>query len=607
MKKLFMNLPLRLKITINNIIIVIFVVIFLIIFFYHLYIENVINGVGKYQAQNTDFISNDIGLIEDNVMSISTNIILDQRFQYMLGLPKHQVPSFANNSSNVNASINVGLSALASNDYVNDIAVYTENGYSFYYSKSTSNPGNQYSSLKNLPCVQKTVGLKGQPYWTSLSPNDEMTLINSKSSKLTLLKGIVDENKLEIRGLLVIGINWDTLWSHVPKSDNYIYLITDGNGSIVSSADNYTKIQPLKGNIRSYIPDLFAQPNQSVIDINGNKFLFTRSNIASGSYNVISLLPLDVALMDVKSIVPVLLALLLSSLIFSLIVSIYMSSFVTNPIRKLVAAINQAKDGDLRKKVNFCYNDEIGTLGKEYNNLLDKLNTLFNKVLQLEIKNRESEIKALQEKINPHFLYNTLDSIYLKAINSNNPETAEMIYSLSHIFRITLNHGCEFISVRDEKELMSNYLYLQKIRYKDRLSYSITIEERMLEIKIPKLILQPFVENSITHGIGKNNLHINLEIEGYYDQDSIHFTIRDNGSGIDPEILNKITGENEKSADPMQERFAISNVKERLRLYYGEKQTFRISSQKGKGTIVEINIQEKVLQSNLGEGLECTR
>lgn len=597
MKKFFMDLPLKWKIIFINITIVVLVVIFLILFFYRLYINNTINEVGNYQAQNTDFISNDIGLIEDNVISISTNIIIDQSFQYMLGLPKYKAFAFANDSSNLNTSINVGLSTLASNDYVNDIAVYTMNGYSFYYSKSAPNPSNQYSSLKDLACVQKAVRLKGKPYWTSLSPQDEAQLVNSSDSKLTLLKGIVDENKLEVKGLLIICINWDVLWSHVPKSDNYIYLVANDNGNIVSFTGNYSKIGPLKGNIKNYIPNVFNLSNQSVVNIDGSKYLFTRSNISSGSYYVVSLLPLDLALTDVKSIVPVLLILLFVSLTFSLILSVYLSSFITNPVKKLVEAINQAQKGDLRKKVNFCYNDEIGVLGKEYNHMLDELNLLFNKVLQMEIRNKESEIKALQEKINPHFLYNTLDSIYLKAMKAKDYETADMIYSLSHIFRLTLSRGSDLISIKNEKELMKNYLYLQKIRFKDRLDYSIIIDEKMLDIKIPKLILQPFVENSITHGIGKSNLHIQVEVEGYDDQDAIYFTVKDNGSGIDPEILKTILGEYGNNVDEKPHGFAISNVKERLRLYYGDSQTFKILSSKGEGTVVEIKILKRALKS----------
>jgi two-component system sensor histidine kinase YesM len=596
LKKIFMNLSLKFKITIINFIIVVIAVSFLGIFFYNLYVKNVIGEVGNYQAQNTDFIKNDIGLIEDNITSLSTNLIINQDFQYMLGLSPSQIANISKSSSDLNTSINLELNALVSNDYISYISVYTSNGYNYYYSKNGSCTGNPYSSISSLTNVKKAIQLTGEPYWTSLSNNGEGILINNTDSKLTMFKGIININNLKVQGLLIVCIDWDTVWSYVPKSENYIYVIADGNGNIVSSASDYSQIKDFGINLNNSIPGYSTIPNKSVVKINGNSYLFTRSSIPKENFYIISLLPIGMALQDVRSIIPVMILVVFVCLAFSLIISIFTSSLVTKPVKKLIEAIHHAKKGDLMKKVNFYYNDEIGVLGNEYNNMLDELNLLFNRVLQMEIRNKESEIKAMQEQINPHFLYNTLDSIYLKALKSNDFDTADMIYSLSHIFRLTLNCGNEFFSVKDEKELMENYLSLQKIRFKDKLDYSIMFDERMLDVNIPKLTLQPFVENSITHGIENSILPIKIEINGFYEQDMLTFTIKDNGSGIDPEILNEILSEKKKVNEGNSHGFAINNVKERLRLYYGENQKFEISSQTGVGTVVSIKISEIALQ-----------
>jgi two-component system sensor histidine kinase YesM len=557
-----------------------------------LYVKNVIGEVGNYQAQNTDFIKNDIGLIEDTVTSLSTNFIINQDFQYMLGLSPNQITNISKSSNDFNTSINLEANALVSNDYVSYISVYTSNGYNYYYSKNGSCTGNPYSSISNLTNVKKAVKLIGQPYWISLSNNGEGILVNNTDSKLTMLKGIIDINNLKVEGLLIVCIDWDTVWAYVPKSEDYMYVITDGNGNIVSSASDYSQMKNFGNNLSDSIPGYSTIPSKSVVNINEKSYLFTRSSISKENYYIISLLPIGKALQDVRSIMPVMILVVFVCLAFSLIISIFTSSLVTKPVKKLIEAIHHAKKGDLKKKVNFYYHDEIGVLGNEYNNMLDELNLLFNRVLQMEIRNKESEIKAMQEQINPHFLYNTLDSIYLKALKSNDFDTADMIYSLSHIFRLTLNCGNEFFSVKDEKELMKNYLALQKIRFKDKLDYFISIDERMLDVKIPKLTLQPFVENSIVHGIENSISPIKIEIQGYYEQDMLNFTIKDNGSGIEPEILNEILSGKKKVTEGNSRGFAINNVKERLCLYYGENQNFEISSEIGVGTVVHIKISE---------------
>lgn len=594
MKNRFMNLPLKFKVTLTNFITVLFVAVFLTLFFYNLYVKNMVSQIGAYQAQNTEFISNDLGLIEDSIVSLSTNLIIDQNFQNMLHMPRFSLTPFSEVVSDVHSSINIGLSTLASNDYVNDIGVYTTNGYDFYYSKSSPNPGLQFSSAKATAPVRAALQLSGEPCWSSLSARDERVLIGSSDSKLTLLKGIMDLNDLKVKGVLIIGVKWDVLWSHVPKSDNYLYLVADADGNIVSHANSYADREAPSGNLKAYLPGWSAVPNRSVVTMGGEKYLFTRSGIAGGSYSIVSLLPLNTALRSVRSVMPSLLFLFSTCLVFSLLLSFYLSSLVTKPLHKLVEAFHFAKRGDLKKKVDFVYHDEIGILGSEYNKMIDDLNRLFNRVLRLEIRNRESEIKALQAKINPHFLYNTLDSIYLKAVQSGNDDVAEMIYSLSHIFRLTLNRGSDSIAIRDEKSLIENYLALQKIRFKDRLDYEVRFDESILPLQIPKLILQPFVENSITHGMENSSRPVFVKVEGREDGDSLSFTVGDNGGGIPPETLRRILRGSER--DGSSPGYAIRNVLERLRLYFGEGQHFEISSREAEGTVVSIRIEKRALQ-----------
>lgn len=595
MKKFFMNLPLKFKITIINIMIVVTAITVLGIYFYNLYYKNVIVEFGNYQAQSTDFIKNDIGLIENNITNLSTNLLINQNFQSMLNCTPKQISNLSQSNETLSTSINLQLNALVSNNYISYISVYTNNGYNFYYSKNGSCTGNPYSSISKLACVKEAMDLKGGQYWTTLSNDGEGILVRNSDSKLTMLKGILNTNNCQMEGLLIVCIDWSTVWSYVPRSANNMYFVTDQDGNVVAETDDSSKISKEGDNFNNSLQNFSSTLNKSVVNIKGQNYLFTRSATDYGNYSVISLLPLDIALQSVRNVMPMFIAVILICFVFSLIISIFTAALVTKPIQKLISAIKQVKQGDLKTKVSFSYTDEIGMLGNEYNKMIDELNRLFNKVLQLEIRNRESQIKAMQEKINPHFLYNTLDSIYIKAIKFKDLETAKMIYSLSQIFRLTLNAGRELISVSDEINLMENYLLLQKIRFKDKLDYSIAVDPEILNRKIPKLILQPFVENSIIHGIGNSTAPIKIEIQGHLDGDTLDFIVKDNGVGIPPEILAEIFGEPKEITNTDAKGFAINNVKERLRLYYGEKQSFEITSESGNGVEVKIRILETAL------------
>jgi len=253
--------------------------------------------------------------------------------------------------------------------------------------------------------------------------------------------------------------------------------------------------------------------------------------------------------------------------------------------------MKRVKTGNFKEKVNLKYMDEIGLLGNEYNDMIDNINNLIDKVYKLQISEKEAELKALQAQINPHFLYNTLDSIYWKAQKSKETDISEMIYALSKLFRLTLNRGNEFTEVRNEKEFIENYLILQKKRFKNKLEYKINISNDILQYEMPKLILQPFVENSIIHGTEEDTDKSILDICGYIEGNKIKFIIQDNGRGIEESILNNLlkSDSNEKNSKE-HKGYAIKNVKDRLNLYYDGNYFLNITSNIGKGTKVEIII-----------------
>jgi two-component system sensor histidine kinase YesM len=209
------------------------------------------------------------------------------------------------------------------------------------------------------------------------------------------------------------------------------------------------------------------------------------------------------------------------------------------------------------------------------------------------LKEKEAELKALQSQINPHFLYNMLDTIFWEAEAAGQSRISEMIVSLSRLFRLSLNRGKSFTNVAKEKELIELYLSLQKMRFKDLLQYRIDIPDEIGGYVMLKLVLQPFIENALIHGIERKRGGGYVNVTGALSGESLRFVIEDNGAGMDAETVERILKvQNESDVYTAQETggYAIQNVNARLKHYYKDRYRLKYNSEPGKGTTVELII-----------------
>ena len=250
----------------------------------------------------------------------------------------------------------------------------------------------------------------------------------------------------------------------------------------------------------------------------------------------------------------------------------------------------QVAEGDFETRAPVDSNDEIAVLALGFNDMAENMQGLIRKIKEDEGKMRRADLRLLQEQINPHFLYNTLDTI-VWLIESNETEQAvDMVVTLSNFFRIVLSKGKEFITIREETEHIQSYLEIQQVRYHDIMEYDIRIDEAIYDYRIPKLTLQPIVENALYHGIkykrAKGFIHVNGERDG----DKIYLTVQDDGVGMDEEELVQIREEISRPCKETEKGFGLANVNERIRMYYGSEYGMSIESEKGRGTIVELVI-----------------
>lgn len=265
-------------------------------------------------------------------------------------------------------------------------------------------------------------------------------------------------------------------------------------------------------------------------------------------------------------------------------------SGILQPIRQLNSVTEKIAQGDFNARAQVNSDDEVAELAVSFNKMAGNMQSLIDKVKEDERKMRKADLRLLQEQIQPHFLYNTLDTI-VWLIESNEPDEAvTMVVNLSDFFREILSKGKEFISIKEEEKHISSYLQIQEMRYRDILEYDIQLDQVIYKYQILKLTLQPVVENALYHGIkykrAKGCIHIHGEKEG----DIIRLTVRDDGVGMDEEELAQLRQQIEKPCQETEKGFGLANVNERIHMYFGYEYGMKIESEKGKGTTVEIVI-----------------
>jgi two-component system sensor histidine kinase YesM len=271
----------------------------------------------------------------------------------------------------------------------------------------------------------------------------------------------------------------------------------------------------------------------------------------------------------------------------SVYLSMKLSQHIVVPLEKLTRSMKDFEKGSLSPIEIDKMDDDFYYLSQTYNSMTRKISQLFEEILVEQKKARESELRALQSQINPHFLYNTLDTMKWMAMDYGADDIQEMLGSLSSFFRLSLSDGKEIIPLYQEIEHAGHYLKVQQIRYSDIMDYDIHIEDQVRDIPCMKLIIQPLVENAIYHGIKPKGAPGTISIDTSRREEMVVITVADTGVGMSREKLEEIR-RNMESVVP-NEHYGIFNIAERLRIYYDGKASITIDSGRGEGTKVSIS------------------
>lgn len=292
---------------------------------------------------------------------------------------------------------------------------------------------------------------------------------------------------------------------------------------------------------------------------------------------------------DINNMLSISLIILVVVLVITWTLVILISDSISKPLQHLCELTKQVGSGDFSmQKINGS-GDEVATLESSFNTMVGKIEELVANVRCEQVNLRRTELKLLQAQINPHFLYNTLDTIIWMAEDEQSEEVVEIVGALSDFFRVSLSKGRDYITLKEEESHVKSYLQIQQFRYADILEYEIDIPEELGEYSILKLTLQPIVENAIYHGVKQKRGKSKIIIQGSYKENHMLLTVEDNGIGIQEENLKQIRCHLEKENPEITDKgFGLANVNARIRLNYGKEYGLSIDSTYGVGTKVSM-------------------
>ena len=430
-------------------------------------------------------------------------------------------------------------------------------------------------------------------YTGALAHPDEVQVSSSRVENLiagqynwvvSISRAVLDRAG-SVQGVLLVDLNYqiiDRLCASVDLGNRgYIYLI-DQSGGILWHPQQDLIYAGLK---QENVEEVLAARNGRILSGKGAaRRLYVACESEATGWTAVGVAYTQELLRNQDRIYKTYLWIAALALVFALLFSVQLSASVAEPIRKLTQTMQRVEDGDLYVRCHVSSRTELGQLSDSFNHMIAKTADLMDERLRIEEQKRKSEWKALQAQIQPHFLYNTLDSIIWMSHAGRNEEVVEMTSALAQLLRSSIGDGSDTNTLEKELAHVRSYLTIQKMRYNEKLQYAIDMDPQTGDCLLPKLVLQPLVENAIYHGIKLKQGGGTVRIETLLEEDRLLITVEDDGVGMTQEQLATIL--EKKEADSESSKLGVYNVNERLQLFFGPDAAMKYYSTPGRRTMV---------------------
>lgn len=396
-------------------------------------------------------------------------------------------------------------------------------------------------------------------------------------------------------GVVFIDLNYSAISELCDQnsigSKGYVFLL-DQDGNVVY----HPQQQQLYNELQTENIDLVMNTDkETLMDGSGdNAKIYTISRSEKTGWTVVGCTNVAELLKDSKKARSIYVLVAAILVVVALVLSNFIARNITRPLQQLRDSMARVQEGDFgAAEVEVTSRNEVGSLTRSFNVMTSRIQELMKQNIYEQQQKRKSELKALQSQINPHFLYNTLDSIIWMAEGKKNEEVVVMTASLARLLRQSISNEEEQVPIGQEVEYARSYLTIQKMRYKDKLEFQIQVDAQIMGVPIIKLVLQPLIENAIYHGLKYKEGKGLLIVRGYREGENAVIQIKDNGAGMDEQTLSHIFEKHK--VNYRSNGVGVYNVQKRLQLYYGMDYGITYSSRQGEGTTASIVIPMNVI------------
>lgn len=539
------------------------------------------------RSNNLQISSRMIELQTEPIIEIGRSLLVDKVFRKIMQEEPSKTPYFSGMNQ---LSLDKTLSSLmALDENIAGMTVVNMNGNWRYFSKN--------STISSMANHYYTSGdLLEQP-WVSIAENGNgrevfvgynVILPDQDTGSYCYVKKLINIENSQPLGYLVVHIRDNLLERAFTSSiegyrtDRYMVVSQDRKEIIISSETDNASVEAAH---LEYI----KQPNSNdqIRKDKSSKFIFSNSEIPRTGWEIVTYIERSELSQESAYIGRITVGVGILLVFVSFLISGFISSRISKPLKLLEKTIEDVGSGSRRINAEFD-NSEIGNIGSQFKHMVNENLDLQDRLLRSEIKEKEAELLLLQAQINPHFLYNTLDSLYFMALIRHDDEIADMVQVLSNSFKLSLNKGERFITVENELTRIKEYMKIQNIRYNNRFDLEIEADDEIKKKKILTFVLQPFVENSVYHGlearVGRGFVRVICRKENGL----LRFVVEDNGIGI---------------TDParIESGYGIKNVRERIQLLYGCDYGVLFEDRPGGGTRVIITMPDQEV-TNVSNG-----
>ncbi|WP_046176283.1 cache domain-containing sensor histidine kinase [Domibacillus indicus] len=532
------------------------------------YDQQIYRKSSQVLSMSSDSVENELQRIQD----ISFEIVTDPSLIKQTANTKKETNRYEQYGIQTAISDRLG-DYISSEKYIHSIYLIDSNGKMY----SAGNSLAPASEEEKAMLIRRAEQAKGSNVWVTA---DGMNRFLTAARQIRSYENLSMENL----GTIVIRVDLAKIVASLPEE----WEDTKGN-MMISNGDHVFFSEESIKPFRDFSFSGQTGQGYTITELDKKRYFVTYVKTSFAGWTYWHFIPFDAVF---SSITKVKYSIIAASIVLLLAVIATVAHFtrkITTPIEELVETMHHIQKGDFAIAETLPppprHHDEIGILHRDFTFMVQRINELIKENYEKQLLLKETEFKALQAQINPHFLYNTLESVNWLAKANKQTQISKMVESLAYLLRNSINLKEDIVTIRQEVDLVSHYVTIQKFRFEERLDFHIKVEKEVYECRIPKLTIQPLIENAIHYALEKIIDPCTITIKAYRKQGAVFVTVEDNGPGMDAQFLEKLQKGEVKTRGT---GIGLKNIDERTKLFFGEKYGLSIHSAPESGTAVTV-------------------